>query len=406
MAIVAFAWLYDYRVEIFLLVCALLISFQLVIAAAWCAGRERVASRWLALWIAGVWLVLVTILDRTPIGAAWIELAVLVPTNRLTPIVGGAGVSALLVVINAGAATWFATRCRRSGLVAVAAAGVLAAGALAAEVAPREPGDRSVVLVQGAFAESWMWRVRNAHSMFDRQRALTLEAVGHNSDALVVWPEYAVPVDVVTQHADLGARLLSLQRFIGAPLLVGSLLHLPGTDDHVDAAVLFDEGRLRAVVPSVEPVFFNENTVASKRSEPLLPSPLRPGVLICYEETKPSLVRRVVARGARLLVTVFNHQDFSDRGQRLALGHARLRAAESRRFLVRAGNTGITAVIDPLGRVVEELDAERGVLRGSVRAIDGDSFYVSTAGLAPLAALLLLALLARSRNGARRFRAQ
>ena len=80
----------------------------------------------------------------------------------------------------------------------------------------------------------------------------------------------------------------------------------------------------------------------------------RVGGFICYEAIFPSLVRRFAAGGAELLVNVTNDAWYGTTSaphQHLAM--AAFRAIENRRYLVRAANTGITAVVDPRGRVLE-----------------------------------------------------
>ena len=77
------------------------------------------------------------------------------------------------------------------------------------------------------------------------------------------------------------------------------------------------------------------------------------GGFICYEAIFPALVRRFAAGGAELLVNVTNDAWYGTTSaphQHLAM--AAFRAIENRRYLVRAANTGITAVVDPRGRVI------------------------------------------------------
>ncbi len=76
------------------------------------------------------------------------------------------------------------------------------------------------------------------------------------------------------------------------------------------------------------------------------------GVLICYEAGFPELARRIAERGAQVLVNISNDGWFGNspaRQQHLLM--ARMRAIETNRWLLRATNDGITAVIDPRGRV-------------------------------------------------------
>jgi apolipoprotein N-acyltransferase len=88
------------------------------------------------------------------------------------------------------------------------------------------------------------------------------------------------------------------------------------------------------------------------------------GTFICYESVFASGVRKFVAGGAELLVNISNDGWFGEsaaRDQHLLI--ARMRAIENARWLLRATNTGITAAIDPAGRVRARLPVNRpGVL--------------------------------------------
>lgn len=80
------------------------------------------------------------------------------------------------------------------------------------------------------------------------------------------------------------------------------------------------------------------------------------GVFICYESAFPHLVRQFANRGADVLVNISNDGYFGHseaREQHLHL--VRMRAVENRRFIVRATNDGLTAVINPAGQIVREL---------------------------------------------------
>jgi apolipoprotein N-acyltransferase len=84
------------------------------------------------------------------------------------------------------------------------------------------------------------------------------------------------------------------------------------------------------------------------------------GVFICYEAIFPQLVRRLVPDGPGVLVNISNDAWFGDSSAAAQhLEMARLRAIENRRFLLRATNDGITAVIDPYGRVIARLPRHR-----------------------------------------------
>jgi apolipoprotein N-acyltransferase len=85
---------------------------------------------------------------------------------------------------------------------------------------------------------------------------------------------------------------------------------------------------------------------------------------ICYESVFPQIARTMTARGAQVLVNISNDAWFGfGQGARQHFEMGTLRAVETRRYLLRAGNNGITALVDPLGRTRAELPrGERGAL--------------------------------------------
>jgi apolipoprotein N-acyltransferase len=100
-------------------------------------------------------------------------------------------------------------------------------------------------------------------------------------------------------------------------------------------------------------------------------------VFICYESAFPDLVRQFTKQGADVLVNLSNDAYFGRseaREQHLLL--VRMRAVENRRFIVRATNDGISAVIDPSGQVIKRLPSYKELAApiryGSVR---GATFY-------------------------------
>lgn len=82
----------------------------------------------------------------------------------------------------------------------------------------------------------------------------------------------------------------------------------------------------------------------------------RVGAFICYEAAYPDLVRSFVKNGATLLVNVSNDSWFGNTaGARQHLAHARMRAIENDRDLVRVTNSGISALITADGKVIDAM---------------------------------------------------
>ncbi|MGI9431973.1 MAG: nitrilase-related carbon-nitrogen hydrolase, partial [Myxococcota bacterium] len=99
---------------------------------------------------------------------------------------------------------------------------------------------------------------------------------------------------------------------------------------------------------------------------------------IGFEITYPRLVREFRTAGAELLVNLSNDAWFGRTGYaEMHLGHAVLRAVELRTWVVRGANTGISAVIDPAGRVFERLELfETGTLQSTVYGAGPPTLYV------------------------------
>jgi apolipoprotein N-acyltransferase len=90
------------------------------------------------------------------------------------------------------------------------------------------------------------------------------------------------------------------------------------------------------------------------------------GTFICYESIFADEIRRFAANGAELLINISNDGWFGRSSAPLQhLTMARVRAIESRRWLLRATNNGFTAAIDPYGRIVKELPTD---IRGQLDA--------------------------------------
>lgn len=114
--------------------------------------------------------------------------------------------------------------------------------------------------------------------------------------------------------------------------------------------------------------------------------------IICYEDIIPSFSRQFVAKGANLIVNITNDAWF---GKTIAPYQHLLisipRAVETRRFLLRSTNTGISAIIDPIGRVVSKTgNFEQTNLEGEVSLMNGGvTLYTKIGDVFPIACSFL-----------------
>ena len=138
--------------------------------------------------------------------------------------------------------------------------------------------------------------------------------------------------------------------------------------------------------------------------EPLLFGDYRIGALVCYEDILPRFVRRVVGESdPHLLVNITNDAWFGETQEPYVhLALAKMRAVEHHRYLVRATNTGVSAIIDPLGRVVTESPLfDRASLHGEVAMMTGWTPYQTLGdwpGWLSLGAVIYMVFVGRRRR--------
>jgi apolipoprotein N-acyltransferase len=141
----------------------------------------------------------------------------------------------------------------------------------------------------------------------------------------------------------------------------------------------------------------NEDFTRGRANQPPMMLAGQPvSVSICYEDAYPGQLR-TATRNSTLLATVTNDAWFGRSGARYQhLQIARMLALQSRRYLLRAANDGVSAVVDPQGRVIRQApEFEPAVLRGVVQPRSGATPYLR-AGDWPVMALALATLLAVS----------
>jgi apolipoprotein N-acyltransferase len=327
------------------------------------------------------------------------------------------------------------TRPRRRSAALVGLAALLAAtlggGAWAMSRPVPETGRIVVGLVQGGIRQEDKWVPENALDNVGRHLELTAEAARRGA-RLVVWPESAVPF-LYDRDAGLAALLQETVRSHRIYLFFGNDdLDTASGRIYVGAKLLSPEGRLTARYRKIHLVPFGEyvplqrvftfggrfaaklvqevsDFSPGKEAVTAVVDGHRIGGYICYEAIFPALVRRFPAAGAELLVNITNDAWYGTTSapyQHLAM--AAFRAVENRRYMVRAANTGITAVVDPWGRVLEPTRLfDRTVLVREVPLVAETTFYTRhgdlfAQGCAAVALALVAATIYRAKMHQRR----
>ena len=257
---------------------------------------------------------------------------------------------------------------------------------------------------------------KEAQAVVTHRRHLeqTRELLAEGPLDLVVWPETAYvrglrrPLPIAGQlvREDLRVPLLfgassvyeeeGRRRSTNAAFLVGADGMIRDAYDKNLLIPLAEYVPLAGILPSLERWFPHVGEFRASTEMPALAlGPWRLAAPICYEVIRPEFVRRMMrASSPHVLVTLANDAWFGDSHEPwLHLGLARLRAVEQRRYLVRATNSGVSAVVDPAGRLVARSGLfTRESLRATIRPLEGRTVYARLGDWPGWAALALVLL--------------
>jgi apolipoprotein N-acyltransferase len=311
---------------------------------------------------------------------------------RIASWTGVYGISFEIVLVNVAlAAAFLIPRQRRGAMLAaaLAAGAVLQAGRLVE--APLALADHAALLVQQNIPVAAEWTVPSLQETLAELTALTVKS-GTSRTAprisLIVWPESPAPF--FTNDGRFRGTISEMARDTGAWVVAGAIGTSPvarngnpdGQQNPATGTLLFNSAGLIAptgdwtsrydkvhLVPFGEylpfPSLFSfaggltKEVGAFERGtsrRPLNAGGMQVGVFICYESVFPDEVRQFAQQGAQVFVNISNDGWYGDSGAYAQhLNQTRIRAIENNRWLLSTTDTGVTASIDPWGRVAARL---------------------------------------------------
>lgn len=336
------------------------------------------------------------------------------PLLQVADLTGIYGVSFLVVGVNLAlyALVSDLARGRRPGwscVLSLAFCGTLVAGAWlygqgrmaqVSKLSLEAPATK-VGIAQGNLEQSIKWDPAFQEATLSRYEALSKELVEERGAELVVWPETAAPF-FFQREGPFREKLLRLASGLKADILFGS----PAFGSVEERKVFYNRAYLVSAqgqvigwydkihlvpfgeyVPLQELLPFVRKMVTAigdfhpgEAPDPLLTSRgASVGVSICFESIFPDIFLEQVRRGADLLANLTNDAWFGKSAapyQHLSM--LAVRAVETRRWIVRAANTGISAIIDPCGRIKSQTQLfQTASLVDRVPRLQVHSFYVA-----------------------------
>jgi apolipoprotein N-acyltransferase len=332
--------------------------------------------------------------------------------SRITTWTGVYGVSFEIMLVNVAVAAAFLVprKKRRTLLIAsVAAAAVLQAGRLVE--APALPADHAALLLQENIPAQANW-TRDAFERTLRELTdLSAKTVAADSSPapdskpgkvdFIVWPESPAPF--FASDPLFRNPLSEMAQATHIWVVTGAIGSTPAMQGGKSASQIFNSAALVSptgewtarydkvhLVPFGEylpfPQLFSfaggltkevgEFQSGASRA-PLDAGSTRLGVFICYESVFPGEVREFANQGAQVLVNLSNDGWYGDSGAYAQhLNQTRMRAIENDRWILSATNTGVTASIDPYGRIVARLPRkERSALVAPYALTSVTTFY-------------------------------
>jgi len=258
-----------------------------------------------------------------------------------------------------------------------------ATGLVAAKMLVRPTGTpmARAALLQPNISQEMRWDNDNLLLIFRRMMDMTDEATSHNVQ-VVIWPESTVPLsyastDFYRQAIEAASRAKNVD------IILGSVAEDPEQPNKFwNAAFLVSGGKTIGHYDKIRLVPFGEYVPLRQvlsfahalvhavgqfefgtKDTPLAGRFLY-GPAICYEVVFPQIPRTQVVYGANVLVTITNDAWYDGTSApRQHLNQARLRAVETDRYLLRAGTTGISAIVDPAGQLVQQLEmGKQGII--------------------------------------------
>lgn len=335
------------------------------------------------------------------LGTAQVDNVVL---SHVTGSTGVYGISFEIVLVNVAlAAAFLVSRERRGALLAaaLAAAVVMQAGRLVQ--APPAKADRTALLVQQNIPVSADWtRPGYLQQTLSSLTQLTINSAAQSAGQkidLIVWPESPAPFSSNDVH--FRAAISEVARESQAWIVTGAIgsdAPTPNGEGPVfnSAALISPTGEWTARYDKVHLVPFGEylpfpslfsfaggltkevgafDRGASHR--PLDAGGDQLGIFICYESVFPDEVRQFANQGAQVFVNISNDGWYGDSGAYAQhLNQTRMRAIENNRWILSTTDTGVTASIDPWGRIAARIPRkERTALVAPYALTSVTTFY-------------------------------
>jgi len=359
---------------------------------------------------------------------------------QFADILGVYGLSFLIIMVNVSLFEIITKRSKREYIITTAVSlilisvyiyGIFRANSIDKILQNPSTPSMEVSLIQGNIDQSIKWNESYKKETINIYEDISLKNIPA-SGGLIVWPETAIPFNFQDDN-DLSRQIRNLAIKTKSDFIFGSISYLRRShyvDFYNSAYLLSSDGEVKGKYDKVHLVPYGEyvplrnvfpfiNGLTAGIGDfstgdgyfPLSAAGRKIGVLICYEGILPFAARVYKNESAEILVNITNDAWFgSTSAPYQHLSMTVFRAVETRLYLVRAANTGISAIVDPRGQIVAKTNIfQKDSLKGNVKLLKIPTFYAEHDDLLVGASFilcifcLLWSLKGRLRNADRKY---
>ena len=370
---------------------------------------------------AGTWMVSEGLTNVGTLAFPWSEIHLtqhaFLPAIQSASLFGGHFLSFLIVFVNAlaAAAILEASKSKESGmktaffssprfcaiLAAVLFCGDLIFGAVRTAVYSGESDlSVNVSIIQGNILSGEKWQNDSDVKALNKYTSLTLEACEDFSPDLILWPESAVPVKLYKNSTLMSVYEQIAQKTSSAFFVGAFYSDREANGGDINAIVAVGDGEVKTyakrhlvpfgeylpwenvigkMIPALTEINqYSGSLIAGKDVGDLEISGHKLTGLVCFDSIFPPLSREGTASGGEAILLATNDSWFKDSAATTNhLAHAVFRAVENGRYVIRAANSGVSALITDKGETVDSIVAlAPGYINESAPLITTETVYV------------------------------